>query len=72
MNLVVDRYMAELVALSREDRAELIRRLEESIALEDAEESQGASEWERELDKKIADILEGRAVGVPSEGTAGP
>ena len=65
MSEVVERLKAELIKLSVDERAELGYFLLESLPPEKFVEDDAA--WADELQRRIAEIDSGKAVGIPAE-----
>ena len=63
MTEAVKRMKSQADALSADERADLASYLLESFEVEDDSDE----EWERELDRRVAEIRSGQAVGYPVE-----
>jgi putative addiction module component (TIGR02574 family) len=66
MSETAERIKGEIMALSPEDRAELIRFLLSSPDEGPADPAVEAA-WDAELDRRVNDIESGKVVGVPAE-----
>jgi putative addiction module component (TIGR02574 family) len=65
MTAKAERIKSELVGLTPQDRAELVRFLIESL---DGDEEQGvAAAWDEELKRRAEEIQSGRVTGEPAE-----
>lgn len=58
--------LSEALKLTREDRAELAHRLLHSLE-DDADDVDAADEWDRELERRARELLDGTVKGIPLE-----